>query len=104
MAGEWEDAGSCTFTDYTWDDGYSASNVPVMKKKGIDNMYCILSPLSYAYPAGYSDGQGDNSNWVFTLNSDGSISVPEGESLNYWGYYAYYISAGAFLRAPERGP
>ena len=92
MAGEWEDAGSCTFTDYTWEEGYSASNVPIMKKKGVDNMYCIVSPLSYVYTAGYSDGQGDNSNWVFTLNSDGSISVPEGESLNYWGYYAYYTS------------
>ena len=63
-----------------------------MKKKGVDNMYCIVSPLSYVYTAGYSYGQGDDSNWVFTLNSDGSISVPEGESLYYWGYNAYYTS------------
>ena len=93
MAGEWEDAGTCTFTDYTWDDGYTANNVPIMKKRGTDNTYCIISPLSYVYPAGYSNGQGDDSNWVFELNNDGSISVPDGESLNYWGYYAFYTSA-----------
>ena len=92
MAAEWEDAGTCTFTDYTWEEsGYSASNVPVLKMEGT-NTYCIYSPLAYAYPSNYAEGQGDTANWVFTLNDDGSISVDDGPSLNYWGYYAYWMN------------
>lgn len=91
LAGEWEDAGTCTFTDYLWDDGSSADNIPVKKLKGT-NTYCIVSPLAYVYPPTYADGQGDTANWIFYLNDDGSISVPEGISINYWGYYVYYSS------------
>ena len=86
----WVDAGTCTFTDYTWEDGLSASNVSILNKEGT-NQYCIVSPLSQVYTSSYSEGQGDTANWYFYLNDDGSISAPEGESLNYWGYYAYYV-------------
>ena len=92
LTGDWVEAGSCTFTDYTWEDGYSAYNVPILNKEGT-NTYCIVSPLAYVYTSSYSNGQGDSSNWMFYLNDDGSISVDDNStSLNYWGYYAYYSS------------
>jgi hypothetical protein len=91
LAGEWEDAGTCTFTDYWEEEGYSADNIPVKKLKGT-NTYCIVSPLAYVYPPTYADGQGDTANWIFYLNDDGSISVPEGNSIYYWGYYACWKS------------
>lgn len=94
MGEGWIDAGSCTFTDYTWEDGYTAINVPVLNKEGT-NKYCIVSPLAHVYTSSYSYGEGDTSNWFFYLNADGSISIDEGESLNYWGYMAYYSSAYA---------
>ena len=89
MSDDWVDAGTCIFTDYTWEDGYSASNVPILNLEGT-NQYCIVSPLSKVYTSSYTNGQGDTANWYFYLNDDGSISAPEGESLNYWGYLAYY--------------
>lgn len=86
----WNDAGTCTFTDYTWEDGYSATNVPILKQEGT-NKYCIVSPLSHVYPDSYSNSQSVDANWFFYLNDDGSsISPEEGMSLNYWGYRAYY--------------
>ena len=88
----WLSAGTCTCTDYTWENGYSAENVPVQNAEGT-NIYRIVSPLAYVYDASYVDGQGDTANWQFTLNDDGSISIPEGASLNYWGYYMYYTSS-----------
>ena len=93
MADEgWIDAGTCTFTDYTWEEGYSATNIPILKKEGT-NIYTIISPLASVYPSYYSDGQGDVSNWMFTLNDDGTITPVEGTwDLNYWGYYGYYSS------------
>lgn len=51
-----------------------------------------MSPLARVYTSSYIDGQGDTANWYFYLNADGSISVDEGESLDYWGYLAYYTS------------
>ena len=87
---DWVEAGTCTFTDYTWEDGFSASNVPIMHKEGT-NRYCIVSPLSKVYTSSYTNGQGDTANWFFYLNDDGSISADEGESLNYWGFIAYYV-------------
>ena len=87
---DWVEAGTCTFTDYTWEDGFSASNVPIMHKEGT-NQYCIVSPLSKVYTSSYTNGQGDTANWFFYLNDDGSISADEGESLNYWGFIAYYV-------------
>ena len=86
---DWVEAGTCIFTDYTWEDGYSASNVSILNKEGT-NQYCIISPLSKVYTSSYTYGQGDTSNWYFYLNDDGSISVDEGEFLNYWGYIGYY--------------
>ena len=83
----WNDAGTCPFTDYTWEDGYFATNVPILNQEGT-NKYCIVSPLEQVYPGGNDKGQ-----WFFYLNDDGSISPEEGISLNYWGYYAYYDSS-----------
>lgn len=88
----WISAGTCTFTDYTWEDGYVAENVPVINGEG-SNVYRIVSPLAYVYDASYADGRGDTSDWEFTLNPDGSINVAEGASLNYWGYYMYFTSS-----------
>lgn len=87
----WISAGTCTFVDYTWEDGYEAENVPIVNAEGT-NIYRIKSPLAYVYDSSYVDGRGDTSDWEFTLNSDGSINVADGASLNYWGYYMYYTS------------
>ena len=93
MADEWENAGSCTFTDFTWEEnGYTALNVPILKKKGT-NTYCIYSPLAYVYNSSYGYGMGDTANWEFYLNGDGSITVPEGTSINYWGYLAFWTNS-----------
>ena len=92
LTGDWVEAGSCTFTDYTWEEsGYTAYNVPVLNMPGT-NTYCIVSPLAQVYSSSYADGQGDTANWIFYLNDDGSISVPEGNSIYYWGYYACWKS------------
>ena len=88
----WLPAGTCTFVDYTWEDGYVAEEVPIRNAEGT-NIYRIISPLAYVYDASYVDGQGDTANWQFTLNDDGSINVPNGASLNYWGYYMYFTSS-----------
>jgi len=86
----WIPAGTCTFTDYTWENGYSAEGVPVQNIQGT-NVYRIVSPLAYVYPAGYTNGQGDSSEWRFTLNADGSITPVNGQwDFNYWGYYGYW--------------
>ena len=88
----WIPAGTCTFTDYTWDsDPYTAENVPIINGEG-SNVYRIVSPLAACYDASYADGRGDTANWQFYLNSDGSISCDEGASLNYWGYYMYFTN------------
>ena len=90
----WEPAGTCTFTDFWEDGGYTAQNVPIQKSIINDNEYRIVSPLAYVYDANYSFGPGDASNWIFTLNPDGSIAPVEGMwEMNYWGYYGYYDSS-----------
>ena|GEM_PF-81484 len=91
---DWESAGTCTFTDYTWTDdaeGAVAMNIPV--QKAVDgNLYRILKPLYYVYN-GIEDGS-SLSNWKFILNADGSISPIEGYwDLEYWGYFGYYDSS-----------
>ena len=87
---DWIPAGTCTFTDYTWEDGYSATGVPV-EKSSHTNMYRIISPLAYVYDSSYESGQGSDANWKFAMNPDGSIEPEEGDwALNYWGYYGYY--------------
>lgn len=88
----WVPAGTCTFTDYTWEDGYSAEDVPIVNAEGT-NMYRIKSPLAYVYTSNYVDGRGDTSDWQFYLNADGSITCDEGALLNYWGYYMYFTSS-----------
>ncbi|MBR5726158.1 MAG: hypothetical protein IKX56_05430 [Muribaculaceae bacterium] len=87
----WISAGTCTFTDYTWEDGYVAENVPIINGEG-SNVYRIVSPLARVYDSNYVDGRGDSSDWQFYLNSDGSITCDEGASLNYWGYYMYFTN------------
>ena len=88
----WVSAGTCTFVDYTWENGYAAENVPIVNAEGT-NIYRIKSPLAYVYDSNYVDGRGDTSDWQFYLNSDGSITCDEGALLNYWGYYMYFTSA-----------
>ena len=86
----WISAGTCTFVDYTWEDGYSAENVPVLNGEG-SNVYRIVSPLARVYPSSYVDGRGSTANWDFTLNSDGSISPATGVwAMDYWGYPCFY--------------
>lgn len=88
----WLSAGTCTFTDYTWEDGYSAKNVPIQNAEGT-NIYRIVSPLAAVYDASYVDGEGDDTNFVFYLNDDGSISIDDGGQMDYWGYQFYWMSA-----------
>ncbi len=90
----WEPAGTCTFTDYTWaddPDGVVATNVPI--EKGVNsNLYRIVKPLYYAYNG--IESEPSLSNWKFTLNSNGTISPIEGDwDLEYWGYYGYYSTS-----------
>ena len=85
---QWVDAGKCTFTDYTWEDGYSATNVPIQRLSDT-NTYRIVSPLYYVYNG--VENSPSTANWQFTLNDDGSITPMEGTwDLNYWGYIGYY--------------
>ncbi len=88
----WVSAGTCTFVDYTWEDGYAAENVPIVNAEGT-NIYRIKSPLAYVYDSNYVDGRGDTADFEFNLNADGSITVPDGTPLNYWGYLSYFDSA-----------
>ena len=88
----WVSAGTCTFVDYTWEDGYEAENVPIENGEG-SNVYRIVAPLAHVYTASYVDGRGDTSDWQFYLNSDGTITCDEGALLNYWGYYMYFTSS-----------
>ena len=84
----WEPAGTCTFIDYTWNngDGDSANSIPVENYIGT-NSYRIVDPLRAIYGSSYG------TNFEFELNNDGSITVPEGlGTLNYWGYVFYYDS------------
>ena len=84
---EWEPAGTCTFIDYNWENGYSADNIPVQKLIGSTNQYRIKDPLYAIY------GTANGTDFEFQLNDDGSITVPEGYwTLNYWGYECYYDS------------
>ena len=86
----WVKAGTCTFTDYTWeeDNPHTATGVNVQRSSGT-NTYRIVSPLFSAY--GYSEGYASMGNWMFNLNDDGSISPVEGTwELDYWGYNGYY--------------
>lgn len=86
----WVPAGTCTFIDHTWEDGYSAENVPIERIED-SNQYRIVSPLYYVYNGIYDNPS--TSNWVFTLNDDNSISPVEGEwNMNYWNYTSFYDS------------
>ena len=84
----WLDAGTCHFVDYNWEDGWEA-DVPVINAERT-NIYRIVDPLGIIY----ADTDGANGTYFeFTLNADGSITVPEGYwNLNYWGYRCYYDS------------
>jgi len=87
---QWVAAGTCTFTDNSWDeeDIHTATGVPIEHIEGTIN-YRIVSPLDAAY--GGSLGNAGKGNWYFYLNNDGSISPVEGTwELDYWGYYGYY--------------
>ena len=88
----WTEAGTCTFTDNSWDesDPQTAADIPVQRMRDT-NYYRIVSPLFSAY--GYSMGYASMGNWYFYLNDDGSISPVEGEwELDYWGFLGYYSS------------
>lgn len=89
----WEPAGTCTFTDYTWngdDNPSTALNVSVQRLTDTDT-YRLVSPVYYAY-RGQEDEDPIETNWKFTLNDDGSITPPEGLwVLNYWGYVGEYL-------------
>ena len=89
----WLSAGTCTFIDYTWEDGFSAEKVPVQFAEGTENLYRIESPLAYVYTEDYADGEGDATNFVFYLNDDGSINIEDGGQMDYWGYQFYWMSA-----------
>ena len=82
----WVDAGMCHFVDYNWEDGWEA-DVPVVNAERT-NIYRIMDPLGIIY----AETDGANGTYFeFTLNDDGSITVPEGYwNLNYWGYKCYY--------------
>jgi formylglycine-generating enzyme required for sulfatase activity len=85
---DWVPVGTCTFTDHTWEDGYTS--LCIVEKLVGTNTYRIVSPLAYTYDNNYEGGIGDTTCWQFMLNANGSMSVPNGTSLNYWGYHAYY--------------
>ena len=80
--------GSCTITDYTWFDTPTvAENVPIMNVAGT-NIYHIVSPLFYLYDGKEDDP--DRSDFEFSLEDDGTITVANGTNLNWWGYMGYY--------------
>jgi len=81
----WVSAGTCNFYDYTFGDGALGENVPIENGEG-SNVYRIISPYTYVYP---DDGAPAHT-ITFTLNSDGSISMKEGDWFNLWGYGYYY--------------
>ena len=84
-------AGTCTITDYTWfEDPVTVENVPIINVEGT-NKYRIISPLYYLYNGILDDP--DTSNFEFTLNKDGKISIEDGLNLNWWGYYGYFNAA-----------
>ena len=84
-------AGTCTITDYTWfEEPVTVENVPIINVEGT-NKYRIVSPLYYLYNGILDDP--DTSNFEFTLNKDGKISIEDGLNLNWWGYYGYFNAA-----------
>lgn len=86
----WVSAGTCTFTDYTWENGTYAPNVPIQQAEGT-NMYRIISPLYYVYRNSMDDPS--RANWIFEMNEGGAISPLEGNwDLAYWQYPCYYNS------------
>ena len=81
----WVPAGTCTFVDYTFGDGVAAEGVEIEHADG-SNLYRIVAPYTYTYPEDNAPRYDIN----FTLNSDGSISMQEGDWFNLWGYGFYY--------------
>ena len=81
----WVPAGTCTFVDYTFGDGVVGEDIEIQNGEG-SNVYRIMAPYYYTYP---EDGA-TKDNITFTLNSDGSISMKEGDWFNLWGYGFYY--------------
>lgn len=84
----WVSAGTCTFVDYTFGDGVAAEGVSIENAEG-SNMYRIVAPYTYTYP----EDNAPRYDITFTLNSDGSISMQEGDWFNLWGYGFYYDTA-----------
>ena len=81
----WIPAGTCTFVDYTFGDGVVGEDIMIENGEG-SNIYRIVAPYYYTYP----DDGATLDNITFTLNSDGSISMPEGDWFSLWGYGFYY--------------
>lgn len=68
----WISAGSCTFVDYTFSDGASASNVPIQHAEGT-NIYRIVQPFIAVFGPG-AEGFTTDTGIQFTLNSDNTIN------------------------------
>ena len=70
---EWEEAGKCTCTDYTFaETGTTAEGVTILHAAGT-NIYRIIQPFIAAYGEG-EEGFSSDTGITFTLNNDYSIT------------------------------
>ena len=53
-------------------------------------LYRIVSPLYYTYNG--IEANPDTSHFYFNLLDNGTVTVDDGNSLNYWGLMAYFNS------------
>lgn len=101
----WVDAGTATFTDYTWgdEDGNPVSGEVKMVQAEGTTIYRLIAPVATVYE-GIESG-GDTSNFEFTVDANKDITFPDGIYLNFWGYKMYYDSAtyGAYCFVEREG-
>jgi len=88
----WVSAGTCTFTDYTFEeDGASAQNVPVEHAEAT-NLYRVIKPWIAVYGEG-GDGFTADTGFQFTLNADNSIDlVASGNIVAVVDQYSFFWS------------
>lgn len=102
----WVSAGTCTFTDYTYnEDGASAQNVPVEHAEAT-NLYRVIKPWIAVYGEG-GDGFTTDTGFQFTLNADNSIDlVAPGNIVAVTDQYSFYWSKeyeGSYCKKEQLG-
>lgn len=91
----WNQVGTCFVVDGWYTGMYAAEDVPVMHADGT-NLYRLSQPLYYVYKD-VDPTQTCTADLEFTLNEDGSISIPNGTMPLYYmdgadKYYGYFTT------------